>query len=203
MKRIIPCLVILLLAGCASRTPESTAKRYCEALLTRDFPSFRALFEKDRQQYLSEDMFNRMTPTSCAVQTVAPPYATIRYRIASDGDWPEAVGSLYILPDGSIKYDPIFCGHPAVALRGLLSQMVNDDIRFRQSAFHTLTNWELPLFEYTPDADPKVRTNSVAQFKDWVRMNEARFDLGKVKIPVSPADQERIEKAAHNKTNGE
>ena len=111
----------------------------------------------------------------------------------------EVLASLYILPDGRIKYDPIFVGHPALALHGLLSQMENDDIRFRQSAFRTLTNWNLPLFGFTPVASPDERAHSTAQFRHWVEKNEDTFDLGKVKIPVSPLDQERIEKAAHNK----
>lgn len=198
MKRIIACLIILLLAGCASRTPVTTAKQYCDSLLAGDYPAFKALFEKDRQSYIHEDTFKKLRPTVCEVESVSQPHVTIRYRLPLDEDWPEETGVIYILPDGRIKYDPIFCMHPALALRGLLSQMENDDARYRQSAYRTLTKWEIPLFGFTPDAKHSARTSSTAQFRQWIQENESAFDLGKVKIPVSPIDQERMEKAAHN-----
>jgi hypothetical protein len=77
--------------------------------------------------------------------------------------------------------------------------MENDDVRYRQSAHRTLTKWQIPLFGFEPDAEPNARTNSITQFRNWIDENESTFDLGKVKIPISPIDQERMEKAAHNK----
>lgn len=191
-------VVATLLSGCASRTPDNTAERYRNALLAGDYSSFKALFENERQTYIHEETFGRLRPTKCEIETVSPPYVFIRYRLPLDEDWPEETGSLYILPDGRIKYDPIFVMHPALALRGLLSQMENDDVRYRQSAFRTLTKWEVPLFGFSPDAPPEARTNSVAKFRQWMKKNETTFDMGQVKIPVSPVDQERMEKAAHN-----
>ena len=188
----------ILVAGCASRKPEKAAQQYCDAILAGDYASFMALFEKGRQSYIHEDTFGRLRPTKCEIESVSEPYITIRYRLPLDEDWPEETGVLYILPDGRIKYDPIFCMHPALALRGLLSQMENDDVRYRQSAHRTLTKWQIPLFGFTPDAEPNVRTNSITQFRNWIEENESTFDMGKVKIPVSPIDQQRMERAAHN-----
>jgi hypothetical protein len=199
MKRIISCIfVAALLTGCASRTPKTTAEQYAADILAGDYLSFTTLFEKERQGYIHEQTFGKLRPTKCAVEAITPPYVTIRYRLPLDEDWPEETGVLYILPNGRIKYDPIFVMHPALALRGLLTQMENDDIRYRQSAFRTLTKWGLPLFGFTPNAEPKVRTNSVIRFRAWIEKNESTFDMGKVKIPVSPIDQERMEKATHN-----
>jgi hypothetical protein len=199
MKRIILLLVLAaMLMGCASRTPQGTAQQYCDSLLAGDYSSFKALFEKESQGYIHEETFGRLRPAKCEIESVSPPYVIIRYRLPLDKDWPEETGVLYILPDGRIKYDPIFCMHPALALRGLLSQMENDDVRFRQSAFRTLTKWKVPLFGFTPNAKPNVRTNSVAQFQSWIEKNEATFDLGNVRIPVSPIDKERMKKAARN-----
>ena len=200
MKRIVSLLALaVLVAGCASRKPEDTAKQYCASLLTGDFSTFKALFEKERQSYIHEDTFTKLRPTQCEVVSVSEPYVAIRYRLPLDEEWPEETGILYILPNGRIKYDPIFCMHPALGVRGLLSQMENDDVRYRQSAHRTLTKWQIPLFGFEPDAEPNARTNSITQFRNWVDENESTFDLGKVKIPISPIDQERMEKAAHNK----
>jgi hypothetical protein len=199
MKQIIPLLVLgVLVAGCASHNPKDTAQKYCTSLLAGDYSAFKALFEKERQSYIHEDMFGNLRPTKCVIESVLPPYVTIRYRLPLGEDWPEETGVLYILPDGRIKYDPVFVMHPALALCGLLSQMENDDVRYRQSAFRTLTKWELPVFGFGPDAEPELRTNSVARFRNWIEENEFTFDMGVVKIPVSPIDQERMDKAAHN-----
>lgn len=199
MKRIIPLLALaVLVAGCASRKPEDTAQQYCASLLAGDYSAFKALFEKERQSYIHEDTFDKLRPSKCEVESVSPPYVTIRYRLPLDEDWPEETGVLYILSDGRIKYDPIYCMHPSLALRGLLSQMENDDVRFRQSAYRTLTKWNIPLFGFTPEAKANVRTNSIAAFRAWLEENESTFDMGKGKIPVSPIDQERMNKATHN-----
>ncbi len=199
MKRIIPLLILAaLLAGCASRKPEDTAQQYCSALLAGDYASFKMLFEKERQSYIHEGTFRKLRPTKCDIESVSVPYVTIRYRLPLDQDWPEETGVLYILPNGRIKYDPIYVMHPALALRGLLSQIENDDIRYRHSAVRTLTKWQIPLFGFTPDAEPNMRTNSITEFRNWIEKNESTFDMGEVKISVSPIDQERMEKAAHN-----
>ena len=201
MKKITPYLIALvLMAGCAKPTPENTARRYSEALLSGDFASFKALFDKERQKYLKEDTFRRLKPPKCVVESIAAPYATVRYRIPLDADWPEERATLYILPSGRIKYDPIFLVHPALALRGLLSQIANDDIRYRQSAFRTLTKWAIPTFGFDPTAELATQTNSIARFRHWVQENESTFDTGTVKIPASPVDRERLEKAAQDET---
>ncbi len=89
--------------------------------------------------------------------------------------------------------------HPALGLQGLLSQMENEDVRYRQSAYRTLTKWKIPLFGFTPEAEANLRTNSITAFRNWIEENESTFDMGKEKIPVSPIDQERMKKAALNK----
>ena len=199
MKRIIVLLALAqLFAACTTREPEITAQHYCDSLTAEDFTAFKSLFAEDRQKYFSEDVFKRINLTSCEVEAVSSSYVTIRYQFHPDEQSPKMIGSLYIFPNGKIKYDPIFLGHPALALRGILSQMEHEDVRYRQSAQRTLTKWEIPLFGFLPDAEVNVRTKSISAFRDWIDENEATFDLGKVKIPVSSIDQQRTENASHN-----
>lgn len=199
MKKIIPILIAaVLFAGCGEPKPDAVAQHYSQALRSGDFELFKSLFQEDKRKFLNEETFHSVTTTYVEILAIAPPYITVQTRIPWDGTVVEQTGTVYLLPNSRIKYAPIFMGHPALALRGLLSQMGNDHIGFRQSAFRTLTNWELPHFGFDPDAAPALRSKSVDHFREWVEKNESTFDLGKIKIPVSPIDLERMRKAAHN-----
>ena len=134
-----------------------------------------------------------MELSTCSIESVTPPYATIRYQTAWDKEIPEIRGTLYILPDGKIKYDPVYLFHPALALRGLLSQMESEKVLQRQSAYTTLTEWEIPLFDFAPEAPGEERSTSIENFRMWLDKHEATFDLGKPKIPLSPIDLKRME----------
>lgn len=194
MKYVFATILIAMVTGCTTSSPEKTATQYCNALLEHDFELFKSLYPESRRPTLNEDSFKRMKLSSCSVESVAPPYATIRYRVAWDQEIPEMPGTLYILPNGKIKYDPIFSGHPALALRGLLLQMESEELLQRKSAFMTLTKWKLPLFGFDPEAPAAERSASTEKFREWVENNEATFDLGKPVIPLSPIDRERLEK---------
>jgi hypothetical protein len=188
------CLIVVaVLTGCASPTPRSTAQQYCKALLAGDFAAFKSLFDNRYQFYLIEGTFKVIRPSQCQVGAITPPYATIEYHIEWKGVLKKLKGSLYLFPNGRIKYDPLFVGHPALALRGILRQMENDNVLFRKSAFRTLTKWKLPTFGFRPEATPQSRRKSISRFRGWVEKNEGDFDIGDVKIPLSPFDQKRIQ----------
>lgn len=193
MKHIAIIIVTaFLLCGCTKESPEMTAKQYCDTLLNGDFKAFQSLFDTEKQSYILETTFNQIKLTKCEVISASEPYAIIRYRIPLDESWPTETGCLYLLPNGKIKYDPIFVGHPALGLRSFIQQMKADDVRSRQSVFSILKTWSLPLYGFDPDATTDERTDSIAKFQNWVDENEATYDAGKIKIPVSPIDLDRI-----------
>jgi hypothetical protein len=177
------------------------AEQYCSALLSADYNAFKALFDKGSQHSLHEDTFRKLRPTKCEVISASGQHVAIRYRLLLDKDWPEQVGVIYILPNGRIKYDPIFSMHPALSLPLLCQNMTKDDATYREHAYRSLKAWDVPLFGYEPNTSSEVRSRSMKRLAEWIQEHVATFDIGKVKIPVSPIDQERMRAQTDSKNS--
>lgn len=208
MKYIIPGLIALLLFACspekenpiAEKYGEAinagkiglTAKHYCDAINAGNYVAFKELFDSRYQPLLTENMFRGLRPSSCSTKHIDVPYATIEYTSPGDVSAGEQYGSLYLLPNGKIKYDPIYIRHPALSLRGIVELMESEDLIFRQNAFKRMLAWNLPMFGFDPGVEPYTQFISIEQFASWVFENETTFDLTEPKLPLSPLDQERI-----------
>ncbi|MBN2683644.1 MAG: hypothetical protein JXR40_00055 [Pontiellaceae bacterium] len=184
--RLFAGLIALTLLGCDSTSMQDyNAKKYCQALNAANYESFKVLYSEKRQNDLTEEMFNAMDPLECRLESFSMPYAFIHYK-PRVGD--EQSTTLYLYPSGKIKYDPIFFRHPALKLRAFAEQLEHEDLTFRQAAFNHLTAWNVPTFGYDPELDPFIQIDRVEQLREWVDENEATFDVGDPKIPLSPID---------------
>ncbi len=202
---LVACIFVL--SGCSHRNPETTARRYCEAVNTGDANLLKSLFEKRSQKNAAQcaSMFFRCQVNNqhkvveqCQVESISPPYAVIscRWREGSCTNSLPKLLVLYLLHDGQIKYDSIFLAHPALALRFVLQEMASEDLNFRQAASKFIRLWKVPALDFAPDGPVDERAKSVQRFRDWIDKNEATFDpYGDERIPALPIELDRLSKA--------
>ena len=97
-----------VVVGCKAAKPEDVARQYVQALQAGDPAAFKALLDKKRQRMCYENVFRTIRPEKLEIIKVEPPYIILRYRLPLDKNWPVETGTIYLYPNGKIKYDPIF-----------------------------------------------------------------------------------------------
>ena len=195
-KLILPgALMLAMLFGCMptvveqKNSPDETARKYCEALNAANFEALLPLFNaytKERLEKNGDNAFRAFRPSSCRVESVTTSYALIAYTTVDEPE--EQIGTLYFLPNGHIKYDPIYAQHPALKLRGLPLMMESSDEYECELAYKRMSAWDIPMFGFDPYGAAIERSASAAELHEWIRENEATFDVGEPPIPLSLND---------------
>ena len=199
MKSCAATLICVVLCfGCrptateVTARSEQTAREYAAALQEHDFVRFQVLFEESRRKVLSERTFRFVadTVTNVAVLSTSERYSSIQYSSAHGYEGWSAVrtGTLYVTINGKIKYDSIFCGHPAFAVDPMISQLESDDVRMRDGGLHMLTKWHIPTFGFESSEQAQQRAAHIEKIKEWWRDNCSTFDLGEPNLPLSSLD---------------
>lgn len=184
-------VAVLLMVGCTAAQPDDVALRYAQALRSGDFAAFKGLWQAGAQRALNENVFRIMQPEKVEVVQATACYITLCYRLSIHKNRPEQMGTVYLLPDGKVKYDPIFLMHPALYLRGLLPQLQSGDLQRRQSALWSMEKMKIPAYGFAPDAALEQRAQAIVQIQQWIDKNEATFDCGDPKIPLSAVDLQK------------
>ena len=192
----IALALLLLVTGCSQKLEqtdyEAIAQQYCDATMAKDIDALTTLFWAPVQKAINKEIFDFVEPSVCEVLEVKPPYATIRFKYAIDDMEDEKVASLYMLSDGKLKYDVFHQMHPAPGLRGLLFGLQDPDIEGRKGHVYTLERWGVPLFGYQYTASPESQRKAIDKIEKWIEENEASYDAGKPKIPLSPEDLKHL-----------
>ena len=198
-------LCVVLCVGCkptakdVAVSPMETARAYAAALQDHDFVRFQILFEESRRKYLSERTFRLIAVTATNVDVLSTPekYPSIQYSVSQGHDGRTAnigTGSIYVTSSGKIKYDPIFCIHPAFGIDAMISQLESDDIRMRDGGLSWLTKWHIPTFGFVSGEQKQQRDGHITEIKSWWLDNRGTYDLGEPRLPLSPVDLQTLEK---------
>lgn len=180
-------------SSCSRRmTPERVAQMYAASLQTGNREQFCKLLAPDRRDSVTDYMFQSLKVTNLRILKIQAPYIDLTYTVTTgDGQFQET-GTIYLLPDFTIKYEPVFLPHIALAIRSFLEEMRSLDPAQRLHADQTLKAWGVSDFGFDPNGSMAARKQTADEFEKWLNANGATFDLGDVHIPVSPTDKLRF-----------
>lgn len=177
------------------------AKLYIKAWEDRDYQLWLKLVGPLHKRALSESSFN-----SCnqKLSLKLGQVEGLNVQIDVKGIGRSSEGWLQLLPSGEIKYTPLQFSHPLIRSFECVSYLYlhSDEVAAvwrRRSYCNTLSENNIPLFGYEPDASKNDRKRCADKIRNWLIEEGAMWDATDPKIPIPEKQFKELLKEYKNK----